>query len=417
MRIGLPVLSGAGLLSMLLRAALLGGKFAFVMALARHTAASTVGLYSLIVAIVTIFLYAIGAELHTHAIREVVTTKALRERATHFQNHLLYVLIFFALSLPLAWSVLSWLEIESKISFGWFCLVLLGEVLSQELGRYLAAMSLPVASNFLQLLRGGAWIPVAIWIFWVGWGPPILVTMVCWFGGCVCAIAFGLFRLWPFVSSQLVLSRDWINVALRSSKYYFVLVLLAQIQSYADRLIIQKSLGAHYVGQLTFYQSFANTIQGFVLTGVVSVALPQLLVTVRAGAFDEANRICNRMTIGGISIAGSISLAILLGIGTVLKMLGKQEYDENLHLLPWMLLGNVFLILGQVQHYRLFAMKKDKPLMLIALVTAPVAILANVGAVEVFGLNGIVAAFVIMSFIQATIKWRVAKSAWGGLVS
>ena len=63
--IGQTGMVAAGATSIMLRALLLLGKFAFIVALARYTNPATVGLYALLVTIVTIAIYVIGLELHT----------------------------------------------------------------------------------------------------------------------------------------------------------------------------------------------------------------------------------------------------------------------------------------------------------------------------------------------------------------
>lgn len=411
-RIGSFGPAGSSLFGMLLRGLLLCGKFVFTIILARETSATIVGVYALSVAVSTIFVYLVGVELHTYATRESIASDGVAERSRHFQNHIVFVFALCALSLPLAWGTLRWLHLSQSFSFALFAMMLFGEILCQELGRYLIVLSMPVASNTLQLLRGAGWMPVAIWMLSYTSLSPINIVLGSWCGGCVAAVLFGLWRLRDNLSSRAAISLTWLRGAFASSRFYFIVALLTQIQGYADRIVVQQYLGERRVGQLAFFQSFANTVQGFVLAGVISILLPDLLRKVRSGDEAGARTVCAKMTRNALLVGVLVSASLLIAIVPLLRFAGREEYRSALSLFPWMLLGNIFVILGQVPHYQLYAQRRDRTLMWVALVFAPVAILANVLAVSQLGLAGSVAVFVSIMLLQTATKTFIARRAW-----
>lgn len=149
-------------ISFVLTALLLGGKFLFVVALAKWTSPATVGVYALIMTIATLLVCLIGLELHSYTTREIVSCDDRGEQAYHLQSHFRIVLLMYGLSLPFAFSIFVWTGIGGHFSFALFALVLLGEALCQELGRYLIILSKLIASRFLQLLRSAMWMPAAV---------------------------------------------------------------------------------------------------------------------------------------------------------------------------------------------------------------------------------------------------------------
>jgi O-antigen/teichoic acid export membrane protein len=397
---------------MLLRVVLLAVKFLFMLVLARETNSSTVGIYALLTAVTTMTLYFVGAELHTYAIRETVVAQNAPGRSEHFQNHLKFVAILLLAGLPISWSAIRWLKFDDQISFALYALVLFGEVFCQELGRYLIARSQPVASNLIQLLRGGAWMPVAVLCFTAGRMLPLQAILLCWAGGCASAMIFGMWKLRDMFRPGTAISWEWLVRGSRSASFYFVVAVLAQVQNYADRLIVQVNLGPQYVGQLSFFQSFANTMQGFAITGVLSIALPDLLLQVRNDDLPGATQTTNRMLKGCLALGLAISTGVMLFIRPILAIVGKREYEQALDLLPWMLLGNFLIILGQVQHYRLYALRKDGTLMTVALVSTPLSLVVNVFVTRAYGLKGTIGAFVFASLAQTLLKWGLANRAW-----
>lgn len=403
-------LSGAA--SMVLRAMLLAGKFLFMVALAKWTTPATVGVYALILTVITVLVYLIGVELHSYTTREIVICEDRGEQACHFQSHLRVVLLMYALALPIAWATFAWLGIGGQFTFWLFALVLLGEALCQELGRYLIVLSRPVASNLLQLLRSAAWMPAAVaLIIWrpATAGPTTIDTiLVCWAAGCAAAVALGLWHvrglLWPLQPFGL----DWGRQAFGSARHYFAVAMLTQVQSYADRFIVQFNLGEAQVGLLSFYQSFANTPLSFVQTGVVAILLPQLLFAVRNADAAESARIRRKMWQGSLGLALFIAGALAIAMPVMLDQLHRPEYAAVLPIFYGLLVGNLLMIAGLVPHFQLYAERQDALLMRIALFTTPFGVLANLFMVPWVGLPGAVGVFVTTSAIQLIAKLHFA---------
>lgn len=401
----------AGSVSVLLRGLMLAGKFLFMLALARYTSPATVGVYALVVTVVTMLVYLVGAELHAYTTREVVNPEKGPERDLHIQNHGRFVLVGCLLSLPLAWLVLEWLNIRQQVSMVLLTLVLFGEVLCQELGRYLLVLGRPVASNLLQLLRGAAWMPVAIVLLGHGSLPAVDIVLVSWGGGCALAVLFGLWHMRAFLHKPRALTWSWLRTAFSSSRHYFAVALLTHVQAYADRFIVQLYLGESQVGLLAFYQSFANTVQTFVQTGVVSILMPRLLLATQRHDWSGAHSIGRRMLFTSLAVAGAISVALLVGMPVVLNMVGHPEYEPLLGLFPWLLLGNLLVVAGLIPHLRLYALHRDSLLMRIFLFVVPLAVLANLLLVPRFGVHGAVAVFVGTAALQTAIKFHCARVA------
>ncbi len=398
-----------GAISASLRVLLLGSKFIFMLALARTTSPATIGVYTLTVTVVTILIYVIGAEVHTYTTREIIGSGCRNEKAQHIQNHICFVLTGFLLCLPVAWVTLIWLKIFEQLTFTLFALVLLGEVLCQEFGRYLIAMSQPVSSNVLQLLRGAAWMPFAVWLLYSSDWDAVDVVLAMWSIGCIIAIIFGIYRLRSCFCKRFSFSMSWLKHAVNNSSRYFIVVLLVQVQTFADRFIIQYNMGEHSVGLFAFYQSFANTIQGFVLTGVISILMPRLLAAVKNNSLQEVRNISQRMLKASLGVAAFVSAALLLGMPSLLKLVGRESYGVIFNLFPWLLLGNILTIAGQIPHLQLYAQRSDALLMRISMILVPLGVVLNLIAIQTFGLAGVVAVFVIVAALQAIVKTYYAR--------
>lgn len=394
----------ASIFSIGLRVFLLGGKLLFMLALARYSSPSTVGVFALVVTISTILVYVVGAEVHTYTTREIVGLDSSQEQAWHVQNHLRFVLTGALLSLPFAWLTLWGLHIDLHFSFFAFSLVLIGEVVCQELGRYLLALSQPIASSILQFVRGAAWIPFAVWGLYSTAYSAIDVSLYCWAVGCAGAAIFGIWRMRQMFISRLKYSWAWQREALGNARFYFVVAVFAQVQNYADRFVVQYYLGEYSVGLLAFYQGIANTIMGFVQTGVIGILLPKLIHAVKRNEHMEERAIKLRMLKLAMGIALVMAVILWAGMAPVLSLIGRNEYNSVLHLLTWLLLGNILLVWAQISHLHLYAHRRDKELMWITIVLLPVSLFINMLVVPRFGLIGAVVVFAGIASLQAVVK-------------
>lgn len=400
----------AGSVSVLLRGLMLAGKFLFMLALARYTTPATVGVYALVVTVVTMLVYLVGAELHAYTTREVVNPEKGSERDLHIQNHGRFVLVGCLLSLPLAWLVLDWLNIRQQLSMILLALVLLGEVLCQELGRYLLVFGRPVTGHLLQLIRGAAWMPLAIALLYSQESVSAINSiLVSWGTGCALASLFGLWHMRSFLRVRQQFSWPWVREAFKGSRHYFAVAILTHVQAYADRFIVQLQLGESQVGLLTFYQSFANTTQAFVQTGVISILMPKLLLSTQRHDWVEARSTARHMLFISLGIATAISLALLIGMPLVLRLVSHPEYEALFGVFPWLLLGNLIVIAGLIPHLRLYALHQDSMLMRIFLFVVPLGVLANLLLVPRFGAEGAIVVFVGTALLQTCIKFYFAN--------
>lgn len=408
--IGRGGMAAAGATSMVLRALLLLGKFAFIVALARYTDPATVGLYALLVTIVTIAIYVIGLEIHTFTTREIVSHDEDGRGAEHIQSHLLTVAGTFLFALPVIYGFGVFLGIVGKFDFVLLAAILLCECLGQELGRYLMVMMRPVASNLLQFIRGAAWMPIPL-VALLTTAPAHTIDTILWswLAGAGAACAFGLWMIRRFLIGWQRYRLTWLGEAFLSARHYFVVALLTQAQYYSDRFIVQRTMGESSVGVYSFYQSFANTMMAFVQTGVIAVLLPRLL---RAAKQDD--RVVERDTLKAMltwsmTLALAISGVLAGGMPFLLGQIQKAAYAGALPAFYILLLGNLLLIAGIVVHYGLYARRRDADLMRVSLGIIPLGLLTNIVVIPHFGILGASVTFATTALLELAIKMLLLR--------
>ena len=407
-RIGRGHALTAGAISMVLRAVLLVGKFAFMVVLAGYTSPSTLGVYALLVTIVTIAIYIIGLEIHTFTAREIVSEDAAGRGAIHIQSHFITVAMIFLVAVPVVWWFTGWLGIAGKFSFALLTAIILCESFGQELGRYLMVLSRPVASNILQFLRGAAWMPAPILLLMLGGRAHAMdIILWAWLVGTIAACLFGFWHIRQYFRTRGRYRMAWLTEAFLSARHYLVVALLTQVQYYSDRFIIQRSLGEGVVGVYSFYQSFANTMVAFVQTGVVSVLLPQLLLAAKRDDVVAERKTRATMMAWAMALAVGISVTLGAGMPVLLGQLHKDAYAGSLSDFYILLVGNVILVAGLVVHLALYARRRDVDLMRVSLAFVPLGLVINIVVVPIFGITGAACTFALTALLEFVVKSRI----------
>ncbi len=400
----------AGVLSIGLRAISLLGKFAFIVVLAKYTDPSTVGIYALLVTIVTISIYVIGLEIHTFTNRELASDKGETDGATHIQSHFVTLVGMFALTLPIILYSVFWFDLGGKFSLALFSAVLLLEIFGHELGRYLLILSRPVAANFLQFLRGAAWMPMTIAaLLAYGRDGAIDIILWGWLGGAAAACLFGMAHVRRFLKPIQRYRFAWLYQAFFSARHYFGLAMLTQVQYYSDRFIVQRVMGESAVGVLSFYQSFANTMVAFVQTGVISVMLPRLLLAASRRDLEAESRVRRSMFVWATALALGISATLAVGMPLLLTQMDKAAYGPSLSVFYVLLAGNLVFVASAVMQQSLYARRRDVQLVRISLVIVPLGLIANALVVPAYGIMGAATVFCIVSSVDFAAKVLVLR--------
>lgn len=405
-----------GLISITLRALVLLGKFAFIVVLAKATDPATVGVYALLLTVNSIAVYIIGLEIHTFTGRELAAARAGDHRAVHIQSHLVTVAATFLLTLPVIGGVIVWLNLDGKFSFTLFSAILLAEALSQEFGRYLLMLSRPVMSNVLQFIRGAVWMPLpTVLLLLRASNDPIDLILWNWFSGALASCLFGLWQLRRYLAPLHRYRLNWFTEAFSSSRYYFVVALLTQVQFYSDRFVVQYYLGESSVGVLSFYQSFASTMVAFVQTSVIAVMLPRLILAADRDDLIAERQIRRSMFGWAMALAVTIAAALAIGMPFLLSEMGKGAYLTGLPIFHLLLAGNIAIVAGAVLHLSLYSRRRDAQLMKVSLVVVPLGLAMNIIVVPVLGIAGAAWTFLIAALIDLGSKFWLLRYRGSGL--
>lgn len=372
-----------------LRISAAGGKFALLLVLARTTDAAAVGLYGLVAATITLGLYVVGVDYYTYTTRQLLRAigpspgQVIRDQASlQGRTYLLSmvpVVVLFATGL-LPWRVAPW-----------FLGILITEHVSLEFYRLLIARKRPLRANAVFFLRTGSWS--------FGWSGLALVwpsarsldaLWIAWVLGGVLAIAVGTMWMRDVIIAAVTARPDWerIRRGLRVAWQFLVATLAFRAMLTIDRYVLEAFRGTAEVGIYTLYIGMANVVVLIVQSGVVVVLFPRLVEGRDRGDDVAFRHQLSRFT--RIVGASAIAAGMLVGAAVIplLTMLGNPSYRADLASFWVLLVGTTVAALNFIPHYVLYALDKDREIMMMTLLALVVAVAGDLLLVPVFGLAG-----------------------------
>ena len=398
-------------LSVLLRCLLLLGKFAFLIYFAKVSSVVNVGSYAILTSSITILVFVLGFEMHAICCRAVASSDSKPERGHIFLNHTLFV-AFVGLISILIYFLLRSLGIGAHIEWLNFkvLLLLIAEMYAQEVGRYLLMVERPVASNFVQFMRGGAW-PLLV-IFVLPSFPVedhMRIVIDAWLISSVLSIVIGLIYLRREILIVSSLDVPFVRKAFWDARFFWMVAILTQSQIYLDRYILGYFSGLKSVGIVALFQNLTNVIQTFVQVGVVAIILPKLIRAFERNSYNDFVLNVKLMFSRSALLVVVLSVGLVVSIDFVLNLTGKQEYVEYRSVLYFLLVSNGFASFAIIPHIALYSCRADKVLFRLTVMTFVFHLIVCTLLTKFYGLYGSVISMIAFNGFALLLKTLKAR--------
>jgi O-antigen/teichoic acid export membrane protein len=349
------ILRGAGLVSRLV----------LILLLARFLPPAEVGLYGLFTVTVTYAMLAVGLDFYTFSQREVIARPAV-ERLNVVAHHAGACAGAYLLLLPILAAVFAAGYLPLWLA-PWFALLLVLEHVGQELYRLLVALGYQVTAGVLLFVRQGLWVWVVVLGVWLlpEWRD-LEFVLASWSIGSVIAVAGGLWCAWPAVADSGRISWDatLIKRGLVTGMLFLLATLCLRGLLTFDRYLLECFAGLEIVGAYTFYGGIAMAVMAFLESAVFVFRYPRMVHAWRHSkhqAYSGEWRRLRQQTVIGLAglVAGALVVAPLAA-----DLTGRMIYGEHLEILWIMLAAVAFQALGMIPHYGLYAMHRDRWILL-----------------------------------------------------
>lgn len=305
-------------------------------------------------------LYAAGLDFYAFATRELLRAEpARRPRLVRDQMvfHLLaYLVVLPACLLLFAGGLLPW-----RLAALFFPL-LVCEHLGQELQRVLITLSRPLAAALVVFLRGAAWVPPLLVLFFAAGEHRRLETVLAaWLAGSVAGLLLALLALrdLPWRYARGAVDWRWLGGGLRVAVPFLLGTLALRGVFTVDRFSLEAVRSTAEVGVYTFFLAVYAAFHGFLEMGVLMVHRPAIIRSYQQGRYEEYRRGMRRLALalGGLSAALAAAAALL--IGPVLGLVGEPLYRQYMPVFWLVLALCLAAAAAELPHLALYARQRD----------------------------------------------------------
>lgn len=348
----------APLLNLTIRALTLLGKFILLFYIAKFLSVSEVGVYGLIVVLVSYALYAVGFDFYTYSTRELIR-QPHSDWSDYLKKQLQFILATYIILLPL----LS-LGVSTIIDPHWLiylCVLIILEHLNQELMRLLIIDNKSVLASNLMFIRGGLWCYVSILLMYFHWIPQNLSSvLLSWILFDLLALLIGVYSIKQYLHfhHSATVSFTWIINGLKICIPLLLSTLMIRAITTLDRIWLEHLEGIEVVAAYALFVGLTNSMISFLETGVFSFIYPKMIGSSqhRTEFFKHVRKMISQSTL----LISLISIVLVLVLPYLLAWIDKETYQQYRYVFYIILLANIFYCFSMIPHYILYAFNRDK---------------------------------------------------------
>ena len=348
----------APLVNLIIRALTLLGKFVLLFYIAKFLSINEVGVYGLIVVVVSYALYAVGFDFYTYSTRELIR-QPRSDWSGYLKKQLQLILITYIILLPLI-SV----GISSIIDYHWLiylCILIVLEHLNQEMMRLLIIDNKSVLASNLMFIRGGLWCYVSIALMYFHLIPQNLNSvLLAWISFDLISLSIGIYSIRKYLNfyNSAPVSLTWITNGLKICIPLLFSTLVVRAITTLDRIWLENLEGIEVVAAYALFVGLTNSMISFLDTGVFSFIYPKMISSSQHR--EEFFKHVRKMIFQSTLLISLISIVLVSVLPYLLDWIGKETYQQYRYVFYIILLANIFYCFSMIPHYILYACNRDK---------------------------------------------------------
>lgn len=366
----------APLINLFIRALTLLGKFILLFYMAKFLNPEEVGVYGLIVVIVSYSIYAVGFDFYTYSTRELVH-RDKKNWGDFLKSQTLLILLTYISILPIILFLSSYSVPVEWLCFLGFLIVL--EHLNQELMRLLIIDNNVVLANNLLFIRCGLWCYIIIGCMFFSLVEKQLDSILyAWICFDIIALVVGLLAF----NKNLVFNKgrtidiEWLKSGLKICVPLLVSTLILRAITTVDRLWLEQIEGLEVIAAYSLFIGLTNAIISFLETSVFSFIYPKMIQEKENS--KKFRILVRKMFIQALGLSSLISLILIFCFPYFLHWIGKDLYYTYKNIFYVVLFANLIYCISMIPHYILYAKHRDRQIVISHIIGLSVFIISTI---------------------------------------
>ena len=378
--------SGQRLLNISLRCATLVSRFLFVFVLAKFLEPVEVGLYGLLGATISYVMMALGFDFYTYSTREMIVTDRSRWAAMLRDQGVFYG-IAYVIFLPVC-GLIFWYGFLPWTVAIWFFPLLVLEHTAQEFNRLLVALSEPLWASVVLFVRSGSWaLGASIWLLFFPAQRSLDFVFAVWVTSVFIACLFGAFLLRRLAPGSLVCRVDWSWIKRGLCVAFPFLLGTVSLRAFYtfDRYWVESLEGLDVLAAYALFVGVSNAIASVLDASVFTFAYPSIVSAAEKKDKSEFSKKIINMYVQTFVVTIMLSIAALIIAKYAVNEIGRSVYKDNFIFLYWLVLANAFFSISMVPHYGLYALRKDRLIILSHIYAVPIFFISIIVMNQIIG--------------------------------
>ncbi|MBL1436920.1 MAG: hypothetical protein COB08_012090 [Rhodobacteraceae bacterium] len=378
--------------------------------------ADSVGYYGIFTASIGYAIFFVGAEFHVYVARQILSVPE-ESRGRMLKGHAALSGVLYLVWFPLFAALLYQAGWPEHLVL-WFLPILFLDHINQEIFRVMVVMRAQLSASFLLFIRQGTWaIAMVLLMAFSEAGRSLDIIMMSWLFAGVAALALGVQKLrrLEITGWHLPIDWAWMRRGLLIAAPFLIATLAQRGILTFDRYWLKDLGGIEIVGSYVLFFGVASGLSVFLDAGVFSYTYPELIKHHLDNEREIARakvRVMLWQTL--VSVAGFAVVSWLL-MPYILQWIGNPVHEGYIGLFPWVLSAISLLAISQVAHWGLYAIAKDKVIVISHIVALIGFVMVTWMGSDNFGplavLIGLNAAFGSILIIKGVAYFRLTRPA------
>ncbi len=338
-------------------------KFALIFFIGKFLKPSDLGLYGIFSATLLYAIFIIGFEFYTYSTRSFISANPFY-RQTILRNIFVFYIFVYVFILPLFLLVFIFNFLPWSLIY-WFYILLPFEHISQEINRYLIALSMQLEASIVLFLRSGLWCLITILLLWyVPFFRNISFILSFWCIGSFASLIIGILFLRKGCGLPTYGPVDWNWITKGIKVALFMLIGVISIRGLLtfDKYLVGAFGNSDILGAYVLYANLSTSVISFLDAGVVVFFYPKLISAAKHNTSESFDIIIKSLSINIFVVTCLLTIfAYLFGI-VVIEWINKPTFQDNFYLFKWLLISTFIYGISHIPHMALYAKDNDGPI-------------------------------------------------------
>lgn len=342
--------------------------------------------YGLYLSITGIFVYLFGLEIHTYFSREIpkkIKNEVKELLRSQYKIAVLVYIFIIPLICLLNYSFFDYEHFELLI------LLIITEHILLEIYRVLNSLGKPIIASIIWLFKNTMWIAALIIYGFLSVINPISIILI-WVSSnlILVLVLMFVFKLNKYISEvfTIKIDKNLVRIILKTGLIFLFSSISIRLIYFFDRLLLEKFVTEKELAFYTVASTFSMLSEVILFSGIISIYQPKLHQITKLKDIHQLGQeklwISFRKEIFGWSLV--ISFLLFFSIIFYFQIKGSYEWKTNLHTILFLVIGNFFISISNIQHYALYMYNRDILIAKVSLLSAVISVGLNIIIIPYF---------------------------------